>query len=110
MLLLCMSCLTCPSLCNDRADGPDNSELPGGAAGAVPAWLWTSLRLCGDVREVPQILAWTRPSSSKEGRFRRILRHFSHSVQLDVSAHFSALDGQQLLVVEGSGVAGMPGA
>ena len=27
---------------------------------------------------------------------------FSHSVRLDVSAHFSALDGQLLLVVEGS--------
>ena len=24
--------------------------------------------------------------------FRRILRHFSHSVRMDVSAHFSALD------------------
>ena len=52
---------------------------------------------------MPQILARTRPSSSEEGRFCRILRHFSHSVQLDVSAHFSALDGQQLLLVEGSG-------
>ena len=28
--------------------------------------------------------------------------HFSHSVQLDVSAHFSALDDEEFFVVEGS--------
>ena len=31
------------------------------------------------------------------------MRHFSHSVQLDVSAHFSALDDEEFFVVEGSG-------
>ena len=35
--------------------------------------------------------------------FSRILRHFSHSVRTDVSAHFSALDDEELFVVEGSG-------
>ena len=35
--------------------------------------------------------------------FCRILRHFSHSVRMDVSAHFSALDGEEFFVVEGSG-------
>ena len=29
-------------------DGPDNAELPGGAAGAVPARLWSSLCSCSD--------------------------------------------------------------
>ena len=28
--------------------GPDNAELPGGAAGTVPARLWTSLCSCSD--------------------------------------------------------------
>ena len=32
-----------------------------------------------------------------------ILRPFSHSVRLDVSAHFSALDDEEFFVVEGSG-------
>ena len=32
-----------------------------------------------------------------------ILRHFSHSVRMDVSAHFSALDDEEFFVVEGSG-------
>ena len=36
-----------------------------------------------------------------------ILLHFLHSVRMDVSAHFSALDGQQLLVIEDSGGAGV---
>ena len=40
---------------------------------------------------------------TSEGRCCRILRHFSHSVQLDVSAHFSALDDEEFFVVEGSG-------
>ena len=31
------------------------------------------------------------------------LRHFSHSVRLDVSAHFSALDDEEFFVFEGSG-------
>ena len=35
--------------------------------------------------------------------FCRILRHFSHSVRMDVSAHFSALDDEEFFVVEGSG-------
>ena len=38
-----------------------------------------------------------------DGFFRRILRHFSHSVRMDVSAHFSALDDEEFFVVEGSG-------
>ena len=37
------------------------------------------------------------------------LRHFSDSVHPDVSPILGALDGQQLLIVEGSGVAGRPG-
>ena len=40
--------------------------------------------------------------------FCRILRHFSHSVRMDVSAHFSALDDEEFFVVE-LGVAGSPG-
>ena len=39
----------------------------------------------------------------KRAIFCRILRHFSHSVLLDVSAHFAALDGEEFFVVEGSG-------
>ena len=35
--------------------------------------------------------------------FCLILRHFSHSVRLDVSAHFEALDDEEFFVVEGSG-------
>ena len=34
---------------------------------------------------------------------------FSHSVRMDVSAHFSALDDEEFFVVEGSGVAASPG-
>ena len=44
------------------------------------------------------------------GGFRRILRPFLHSVRMDVSALFSAIDDEEFFVVEGSGVAGMPGA
>ena len=35
--------------------------------------------------------------------FCNILRHFSHSVRMDVSAHFSALDDEEFFAVEGSG-------
>ena len=42
-------------------------------------------------------------SSLSEGGFCRILRHFSHSVPMDVSAHFSALNDVEFFVVEGSG-------
>ena len=38
-----------------------------------------------------------------ESGFCRILLHFSHSVRMDVSAHFSALDDEEFFVVEGSG-------
>ena len=61
------------------------------------------------VREAPQTRSSTGCSSAEKGRCCRISRHFSHSVQLDVSTHFSALNGRQLLVVEGSRVAGTPG-
>ena len=46
---------------------------------------------------------------TSEGRFSRILRHFSHAVRMDVSAHFSALDDGEFFVVEGSGWRGTPG-
>ena len=39
-------------------------------------------------------------------RFCSISLQFSHSVRLDVSAHFSALGGEEFFVVEGSGDAG----
>ena len=39
----------------------------------------------------------------RRGNFAAVLRHFSHSVRLDVSAHFSALDDEKFFVVEGSG-------
>ena len=35
--------------------------------------------------------------------FCRILRHFSHSFRMDVSAHFSALDDEEFFVIEGCG-------
>ena len=38
-----------------------------------------------------------------------MLLHFSHSVRMDVECQEGALDDQQLLVVEGSGVARTPG-
>ena len=43
-------------------------------------------------------------SSAYDGldHFCRILRHFSHSVRMDVSAHFSALDDEEFFVVDGS--------
>ena len=53
------------------------------------------------VREEPQTRSSTGCSSAEE--LRRILRHLSHSVRMDVSAHFSALDGEEFFVVEGSG-------
>ena len=37
-----------------------------------------------------------------------ILLHVLHSVRMDVSAHFSALDGQRLLVIEDSGMPESP--
>ena len=40
---------------------------------------------------------------TSDGGFCRILRHFSHSARLDVSAHFSALDNEEFFIVEGSG-------
>ena len=40
---------------------------------------------------------------TSDGGFCRILRHFSRSVRMDVSAHFSALDDEEFFVVEGSG-------
>ena len=40
--------------------------------------------------------------------FAAFLRHFSHSVRVDVSAHFSAIDDEEFFVIEGSGVAGTP--
>ena len=39
----------------------------------------------------------------RRGDFARILRHFSHFVRMDVSAHFSALNDEEFFVVEGSG-------
>ena len=45
----------------------------------------------------------------KLGFFRRVLRHVSDSVHLDVESQGGALDGQQLLVVEGSGWRGTLG-
>ena len=40
---------------------------------------------------------------TSEGGFCRILLHFLHSVRMDMSAHFSALDDEEFFVVEGSG-------
>ena len=40
---------------------------------------------------------------TSEGGFSRILRLFSHSVSMDVRAHFSALDDAEFFIVEGSG-------
>ena len=55
------------------------------------------------VREVPQTRSLTGCSSADEGCFRCIFQLFSHSVRMDVSAHFSALDDEEFFVVEGSG-------
>ena len=105
--------LAMPVVDNDRCARFRPAEFRGGAAVAVPSMVVDVAVTCSDkfpaVREVPQTRSSTGCSSAEDGRVCRILRHFSHSVQLDVSAHFSALDGQQLLVVEGSGVAGTPG-
>ena len=40
---------------------------------------------------------------TSEGGFCSILRYFSHTVRMDVSAHFSALDDEEFFVVEVSG-------
>ena len=71
-----------------RSHGPVCSEDHRGSSGAVRCQEVDALvvqvvfhaRCCAR-----QVL---RPSSSEEGRFCSILLHFSHSVQLDVSAHF----------------------
>ena len=46
-------------------------------------------------------------SSLSDGGFCRILRHFSRSVRMDVSAHFSALDDEEFFVIKGSGWRGL---
>ena len=88
---LCISCLTCPSLCNDRL----------GMAQIVQKTCWKyrrcstfavvdvavisqrQSRLC---REVPQTRSSTGCSSAEEGDFAAVLQHFSASVHLDVEA------------------------
>ena len=64
---------TRPLLCSDRCRGSDGTEFRGDSAVAV--------RSCGS----------STRSSLSEGRFCCIVLHFSHSVRMDVSAHFSAL-------------------
>ena len=69
--------------------------------------LWTSLCSCSDkFRAVPggaSELFIDKMFKFRGWVFCRILRHFSHSVRMDVSAHFSALDDEEFFVVEGSG-------
>ena len=72
-------------MCSDRCRGSDGTEFRGDSAVAV--------RSCGS----------STRSSLSEGGFCCILRHFSHSVRMDVSAHFSTLDDEEFFVVEGSG-------
>ena len=61
-------------------------------------WLVPARFAQGNLDIIPMSFMWT-----SEGGFCRILRHFSHSVRMDVSAHFSALDDEEFFVVEGSG-------
>ena len=51
----------------------------------------------------PRVGSARRSGWSEEGEFSCIFRHFSPSVRLDVSTHFSALDDEEFFVVEGSG-------
>ena len=76
------------------------------STGAVFAWLWTSLRSFGGFFRFVHRQGHDGLSSG----FSRILRPSSHSVHSDVSAHFSAFDDQQLLVIEGSGGAAVFGS
>ena len=68
--------------------------------------IW-QLQFGEQVADVPVMLVRSCGSSARsslsDGGFCRILRHFSHSVRMDVSAHFSALDDEEFFVVEGSG-------
>ena len=66
----------------------------GGAAGAVLATLWTSLRSCR--------------TSRSPGEAGRCLR-FSSSPELSASCSRGALDDEEFFVIEGSGVALTPG-
>ena len=54
----------------------------------------------------PRIDSTRRLGWSEEGLFCGILRQFSHTVRLDVSAQFSALDGEEFFVVEDLGWGG----
>ena len=65
-------------------------QLQFGEQVAVPVML---VRSCGS----------STRSALSDGGFSCILRHFSRSVRMDVSAHFSALDDEEFFVVEGSG-------
>ena len=66
----------------------------------------TLLRSISDTRfcvSLQSLLEECPTFSMAELVFCRILRIFSHSVRVDVSAHFSALDDEAFFVVEGSG-------
>ena len=76
--------LTRPLMYRDRCRGSDSTEFRGGSAVAVAASVHRQGLHC------------------LRG-FCCSLWHFSHSVHMDVSAHFSALDGDEFFVVEGSG-------
>ena len=58
-------------------DGPDDAELPGGAAGAVPTRLWTSLCSCSD----------KFPASPGTG-FRSVHRQDRDGLKWAFSPHF----------------------
>ena len=64
----------------------------------VDSWLVPARFAQGNLDTIPTSFLWT-----SEGGFCRILRLFSRSVRMDVSAHFSALDDEEFFVVEGSG-------
>ena len=65
--------------------------------------IWQFIRQLQRLLEVFQDIILTSFLWTSEGGFCSISRHFSHSVRMDVSAHFSALDDEDFFVVEGSG-------
>ena len=94
---------SCAQWCSQRSR-PPRSGLPR----ATCIWQYMSCSCVYEGFGKNHIILMIIPGAS-DGGFQRVFTVISHSVRLDVSAHFSALDGQQSLVVEGSGVAGTPG-
>ena len=109
---------TRPSLCNDRPRWSRQLVQSGGAAGAVPARLWTAVS-----QDVPEFPA--KPGGASDSVHRKswvmtavkgFLAHFAPFFallrvvpELSASRSWGALDDEEFFVIEGWGVALTPG-